>query len=133
MNWLTENWIWIAVAVGGFFLLTRMHRMGGKAGMGGMGGCGGGHGASGNGNSTTMPPDARGADRGTTIDAVSGHALPSGGAAASTVFHGQAYYFESRENRDAFESDPDKYLAATPQAGRALAPAGDGLHRHHGC
>ncbi len=129
MNWLTQNWIWIAVAVGGFFLLTRMHRMGG---MGGMGGCGGGHGASGHGGSTTTP-DASGSDPGTTIDAVSGHALPADGTAASTVFRGQAYYFESRGNRDAFESDPDKYLAASPQAGRALAPAGDRPHRRHGC
>jgi len=127
MNWLTQNWIWIAVAVGGFFLLTRMR------GMGGTGGCGGGHGAGGHGNSTTMPPDASGPDPGATIDAVSGHALAPGGTAASTVFHGQAYYFESRENRDAFESDPDKYLTATPQAGRTLATAGDRPRRHHGC
>ncbi len=128
MNWLTQNWIWVAVAVGGFFLLTRM------GGMGGMGGCGGGHGAHhDHGDSTTRPPDASGADRGTTIDAVSGHALSPGGTAASSVFHGHAYYFESRENRDAFESDPDKYLAAAPQAGRALAPAADRPHRHRGC
>ena len=127
MNWLAQNWIWVAVAVGGFFLMTRMH------GMGGMGGCGGGHGANGHGDSTRTPPGASGADPGTTIDAVSGHALPAGGTAASTVFRGQAYYFENRENRDAFESDPDKYLAAAPQAGRALAPAGDRPHRHHGC
>ena len=127
MNWLAQNWIWVAVAVGGFFLMTRMH------GMGGMGGCGGGHGTNGRGDSTTTPPDASGADPGTTIDAVSGHALPAGGSAASTVFRGQAYYFESRANRDAFESDPERYLAAAPLAGRALAPAGDRPHRHHGC
>ena len=129
MNWLAQNWIWVAVAVGGFFLMTRMH------GMGGMGGCGGGggHGTNGHGDSTTTPPDASGSDPGATIDAVSGHAVAPGGTAASSVFHGQAYYFESRENRDAFESDPDKYLAATPQAGRALASAGDRPRRHHGC
>ena len=127
MNWLTQNWIWVAVAVGGFFLMTRMH------GMGGMGGCGGGQGENGHGGSPTTSSDASGSDPGTTIDAVSGHALSPGGTAASSVFHGHAYYFESRENRDAFESDPEKYLAAAPQAGRVLAPAGDRPHRHHGC
>ena len=127
MNWLTQNWIWVAVAVGGFFLMTRMH------GMGGMGGCGGGQGENGHGGSPTTSSDASGSDPGTTIDAVSGHALTAGGTAASSVLRGHAYYFESRENRDAFESDPDKYLAAAPQAGRALAPAGDRPHRHHGC
>ena len=35
MDWLSQNWIWIALVIGGYFLLSRM-------GMG-MGGCGMGH------------------------------------------------------------------------------------------
>ncbi|MDR3533082.1 MAG: hypothetical protein P4L90_21300 [Rhodopila sp.] len=37
MTWLSENWIWVALAVGALLLMTRMH------GMGGGGGCCGGH------------------------------------------------------------------------------------------
>ena len=133
MTWLTQNWICIVVAIGGFFLMTRMH------GMGGMGGCGGGHGSGrshGAGNDAPAMDRDSGPGPGAAFDAVSGHAVTPGDTAASTVFRGQAYYFESRENRDAFERDPDKYLAATPGAGRELAAAGtsqDRPHRRHGC
>jgi len=35
MAWLSDNWVWIALAIGAFFLMTRMGGMG--CGMGGMG------------------------------------------------------------------------------------------------
>jgi len=38
MEWLSQNWIWIVVAVGAVWLFSRMHRGGGMAG-----GCCGGH------------------------------------------------------------------------------------------
>lgn len=52
------------------------------------------------------------------IDPVSGNPLSAAGA-ISSVYQGHAYYFESRENRDTFESDPRKYLAKTPAVGQA--------------
>lgn len=127
MAWLTQNWLWILLLGGGAFLMFRMHGMGG--------GCGGGHG-SGHGTAHEAPPAEPPAGSDVAFDPVSGHALTTGKTAASTVFRGQAYYFETRENRDAFETDPDKYVAAMPTAGRALESAGasaDRPRRRGGC
>jgi hypothetical protein len=38
MEWLSQNWVWIVVAVGVVWLFARM-----RPGAGGMGGCCGGH------------------------------------------------------------------------------------------
>lgn len=40
------------------------------------------------------------------------------------MYHGRAYYFESHENRDAFEGDAKKYLAASPVVGQAIGAKG---------
>lgn len=115
MDWLSQNWIWIAVAIGGVFLFSRM----GVGGCG-IGTCGMGRSMGGSrGNGINGPPVERGTGPGNTFDPVSQHPLPAG-AAISSVYQGRAYYFESRENRDAFESDPEKYLAASPKVGQAL-------------
>lgn len=110
MQWLSQNWIWIAIAIGGFYFMSRMH------GMGGMGhSMGRGYGR----DSGAQPTD-RGAASNTAFDPVSRRAVATGGSAISAVYHGRAYYFENREDRDAFEADPDKYIAGLPAAGQTL-------------
>lgn len=133
MNWLSENWLWIVLLVGGYFLMTRM----------GMGGCGvghshghshaaGGHGSSGAHNGA----HDHAAGPVTLFDPVSQHMLPAETAIAS-VHHGHVYYFEDRTNRDAFEAEPEKYLAgAQPTIGQEIAASAaqaNQNHRHHGC
>lgn len=128
MDWLSQNWIWIALGVGVLFFMTRM---------GGMGGCGMGHSTGhSHGSSNDNPPADGGAGPGTTFDPVSRHAVAPGGTTISSVYHGRAYYFESRENRDAFEGNPDSYLAGSPAAGQVVESAtasGDRPRRRHGC
>lgn len=53
----------------------------------------------------------------TTFDPVSRRAVNLSGTPVSAVYQGRAYYFESRENRDTFETNPDKYLGGSPVAG----------------
>lgn len=113
MDWLTQNWIWIVLAIGAYFLFARLN-VGGCA----IGGCSMGHSMRNN-ESGNGPLNVRGAGSGTTFDPVNGHVVAAG-ASISSIYHDQAYYFESRENRDAFETDPEKYLATSPQAGRAI-------------
>ena len=55
-----------------------------------------------------------------TVDPVSQRAVALAGTPISAVYQGRAYYFESRENRDAFESNPGKYLAGSPAAGQPI-------------
>lgn len=111
MAWLTQNWIWIVVAVGFFYFMTRMH--------------GGGQGI---GRSMSYryrdrndaPPGDRGTPSDIAIDPVSRRSVSTTGATVSTVYHGRAYYFENREDRDAFEKEPETYLAGSPASGLAL-------------
>ena len=128
MDWLYQNWILVALAVGAFFLMRRM---------GGMGGCGMGHSMDhSSGDGTDHPPANDGAGSGTVLDPVSGRAVTPGGTNVSAVYHGCAYYFESRDNRDAFESAPEKYLAGAPSGGQTIGTESDQErrpHRHHGC
>lgn len=77
-----------------------------------------GKGMSGQGSGGSAAGQGRGP--GTAMDPVSLRVL-SDGAVASAVYQGRAYYFESRENRDAFESDPTKYLSETPVVGQATS------------
>ena len=127
MDWLAQNWTWIALAAGGFFLMTRM---GGGLG-GGCCGMGNSMGQSqGSGNSPAAGP---GVGPTTAFDPVNGHPLAAAGA-ISTVYQGRAYYFESRENRDTFESDPKKYLAGSPAGGQIIGSDGNSpSQRRHGC
>lgn len=72
----------------------------------------------------------------TAFDPVSRRAVAAGGTPISAVYQGLAYYFESRENRDAFESNPDKYLAGSSAGGQPIgaerAPT-DRPRRRGGC
>lgn len=123
MDWLSQNWIWIAVAVGVLFFMTRM---------GGMGGCGMGHSARhGHGEDTNRSPPDGGTGSGASFDPVSRHPMAVGGSAISSIYHGRAYYFESRENRDAFEGAPDKYLTEKSSAGEVIEAETEDAHRQH--
>lgn len=120
MDWLLQNWIWIALAVGAVFFMARM------------GGCGMGHSTGhSHGSSSDNPPADPGAGVGTSFDPVSHHAVTAGSVGISSVYHGRAYYFENRENRDAFEGNPEKYLAGAPAVGEPVGSARDDDHRHH--
>lgn len=127
MQWLSQNWIWIAVAIAGIYFMTRMHGMG--RGMGHS--MGRGYASDGDG-----PPADRETGSNTAFDPVSRRAVAAGGSAISAVYHGRAYYFENREDRDAFEADPEKYIAGSPAAGQAIGAEDayrDRPHRRHGC
>lgn len=120
MQWLTQNWIWIALGVGALFLMTRMGC--------GVGSSGGRHHSHDSGRDDT--PAASDSSPNSHVDPVSGRPVTRTGTPVSTVFHGHAYYFENRQNRDAFEASPEKYVRS---------PAGlqdqdrHEQHRHHGC
>lgn len=104
MAWLSQNWIWIVVVIGFFYFMTRMHGMG--HGMGHSMRRGYGR------DSTNLPAD-RGNDSATAFDPVSRRAVATGGSAISAVYRGRAFYFENREDREAFEADPEKYVAGS--------------------
>ncbi len=133
MNWLSQNWIWIVAAVGGFFLISRMGL--------GMGGCGMGHShggsqvSGGHSAGSDSGSNDRGAGATNLFDPVSQHMLPAGPAITS-VYRGRVYYFEDRTNRDSFESDPEKYLGATQAVGQEIGPSATPAkqsHQGHGC
>jgi YHS domain-containing protein len=76
------------------------------------------------------------ADTAELFDPVSQRMLPAATAIAS-VHRGRIYYFEDRANRDAFETEPEKYLAGSHQAigQQAGSPGKSSEHSHqsHGC
>lgn len=123
MVWLSQNWVWLVLIVGFFLLVSRR---------GGMAGCGMGGYRRQRGESSS-PPAGNGGT--TPYDPVSRHAVAAG-SAISSIYHGRAYYFESREDREAFEADPEKHLAAAGEVGSPIDP-GEAEHhhqnRHHGC
>lgn len=118
MQWLQQNWLWIAFAIGAFFMMTRM-------GGCGMGFAGGHRSRSGRSDSDAAPPE-------TLFDPVSRRRISNAENPVSTIYRGRAYYFESREDRDAFESDPNRYMAESAGAGIPVA-AGRSSHHRHGC
>lgn len=124
MDWLSQNWIWIALAVGAIFFMTRMGGYGMGRSMRRSQGSG----------QTGPSPDVAAGPR-TMFDPVSKHSVV-GGAPISSIYRDRAYYFENRENRDAFEAAPEKYLAGVASAGQEIDAAHDDdhpRHRRHGC
>lgn len=124
MNWVSQNWIWIALAVGAFFFMTRM----GRRGMG----------RSMRHNQGTvqdgLSPDVEASPR-TVFDPVSKHSVV-GGTTISSIYRDRAYYFENRENREAFEAAPEKYVAGMASAGQEIGAGRDNdrpRHHRHGC
>lgn len=115
MQWLTQNWIWIVVAISIFLLMRR-------------GGIGGGrhgrhieNGQHGN-DGTEQKNDLDSGPK----DPISGERVNLEGA-INSMFKGRVYYFSSKENREKFEASPAQFAGA--DAGQ------DDQHRHHrhGC
>ena len=130
MEWLSENWTWILLLVGGYSLMSRM-------GMGcGMGHShGDSHTGGEHGGRTHNGGHDHAAEPVKLFDPVSQHMLPAETAIAS-VHQGHVYYFEDRANRDAFETEPEKYLAGAPPIGQKIVADGaqeKKAHRAHGC
>ena len=141
MNWLSQNWFWVALALAIAWWLWRSgfarhgghgHAGGQGSGAGGLlGGLGGheGHGGShrGHGEPTERPatPDAPEA----AVDPVSGEAVRTAHA-VTTVYEGRIYYFASKENRDRFEAAPREY--AHNAAGHPIRPAAAERPRRRG-
>ncbi|MFG1316425.1 MAG: hypothetical protein B7Y12_11210 [Rhizobiales bacterium 24-66-13] len=124
MDWISQNWIWIALAIGAFFFMTRM----GGRGMGRSARHSHGSGQDG-------PPSDAGAGPRSVLDPVSRQSV-SGSSSISSVYRERAYYFESRENREAFEADPEKYLTGMAASGQAIDNQRDDnhpQHHRHGC
>ena len=119
MEWLAQNWIWIAFVVG---MLLLMRRGGMACGMGG------GHTHRGD-----MPNHQQEKGDGGQVDAarqpkdpVSGEAV-NAETAPNSLYRGRVYYFASRENRDTFEASPAQYASAGGE------PMGEQRHHRHGC
>ena len=146
MDWLSQNWIWVLVAIGaGIFFFRGGHRshaggLGGSLGglLGGMGHGGheghggsgssrhGGHGEQPDRSTTSNAPEA-------TIDPVNGEPVRTDKALTS-LYQGKIYYFASKENRDRFEAAPQEY--AQKAAGHPVGPveaANERPRRRHGC
>lgn len=118
MQWLVQNWIWVLLAVGFFFMMRR-------------GGCGMGGGMKGHenhaGHGGEMPHHAdenQSAD--SAIDPVNKATLDIA-TALTSVYQGKTYYFGSAENRTIFEANPAQYADA-----ERAAPQQQKKH-HHGC
>lgn len=136
MNWLSQNWIWVALAIGaGFFFLRSGH--GGHAGGhgGGLGGLLGGMGHGGGYGGHSEPPNSRATSNApeAAVDPVGGEAVHTAQALTS-LYQGKIYYFASKENRDRFEAAPHEY--ARKAAGHPAGPAGSSdrqSRRRRGC
>lgn len=128
MEWLGQNWLWVVLAAGAFFFfMTRRGGFGMDRSRG--------HRHDDQDRHEVAPPSA-GNRPGNLFDPVSAHAFVAGGAPISAVYGGRAYYFENRENRDTFETDPQKYVAGSPDAGAPIASGREGQpqrHHQHGC
>jgi len=139
MNWLAQNWLWILLAVGVLFVLGRSGHHG-RRGYGYHGGHGGSLGSGGFGHAGHSAGDGSG-DRSThstdpkiAIDPVTRHDVATDHAATS-VYQGRIYYFETAESRQRFEASPEQY--AREGLGRPLSPtqgaSEPGRRRRGGC
>lgn len=159
MDWLSQNWIWVALAIGvAFFFLRGGHGgHGGGFGRSGHGGHGGGlggllgglghgghgggsgHGSSHGGGSGHGGHGEQAENRAAAnapeaaVDPVSGEAVRTAQALTS-LYQGKIYYFATKENRDRFEAAPQEYAgkAAGHPAHAAEAPR-ERPRRHGGC
>jgi len=125
MNWLTQNWVWIVLAIGAVWLFSRGGLAGcGMGGHGGHAGHGGGTGPVPGGDPMRNPGSFAGAIPDKAVDPVSGREVLTTHA-VTAVYQGRVLYFESPENRQRFEAAPQQYTSGGPPPPQP--------HRHHGC
>ena len=129
MGWLTQNWIWVALAIGVGYLFLRGGLGGALRSPGGHGSHGGGHGGQPENRALSSPASAPEA----AIDPVGGEAVHTAQALTS-VYQGKIYYFASKENRDRFEAAPQEYAhKASGQPVRSAEAAQERPRRRGGC
>lgn len=140
MEPLSQNWLWIVIALGAvaFFFFRGSH--GGHGGLGGFGlgghghgghgygGGGRGYGGHGHGGHDNRDQAARGSSE--AVDPVTGLSVRPAEALTS-VYQGRTYYFASKENRERFEASPQEYAGRA--AGTSDHAAGHGRRRRGGC
>ncbi|GBG14783.1 protein-export membrane protein SecF [Novimethylophilus kurashikiensis] len=112
MAWLSQNWGFLLLIAGVFFL---MHR----------GGMGCGHFGGSHQHGKNQEEGAESQNPTPNVDPVNGQKVDMQTAAA-TVYQGKTYYFSSRENRDRFEANPQQYI---PQPEHHHEQG----HHHGGC
>lgn len=93
MEWLSQNGLWILLAVG---LIILMRRGGGVCGLGGHR-----HGSDSSPDDQTNNPQ----------DPVTGHAVNKD-KALRFAYQGRIYWFESADSLTKFEKNPEQYLRA---------------------
>ena len=113
MQWLAQNWIWILLVVGFFFMMRR-------------GGCAGGMNRHARHGGDTQHGTDENKPATTAIDPVNKATLDIAGALTS-VYRGKIYYFASVENRAIFEAKPEQYVGSDQPD-----PHQHKTH-HHGC
>jgi YHS domain-containing protein len=112
MNWLSQNWVWVILAIGAILFFSgamRGHGQGHGGGLAGlpMGSGHAGHMGEAQRNDETVESRAGNAPQ-AAIDPVDGGAVRTASALTS-VYQGRIYYFSSKENRDRFEAAPQEY------------------------
>jgi len=131
MDWLSQNWLWVAIGIGVAWYFLRGNLGGHGAGHGGLMGMGhGGHAGGGDGGHADRLASAPAANAPeAAVDAVSGEAVRTAQAVTS-LYQGKIYYFGSKENRDRFETAPQEY--AQKVAGHPIAAAAEQRPRRRG-
>jgi YHS domain-containing protein len=104
MEWLSENWLLVLLIGGALVLMFRRGGIGGGMGCCGMGAHDAHHGSQKGSNGSDATSEAR------PVDPVSSEPVSSDGAIAS-VYRGRVFRFASRENRDRFEAEPERFVA----------------------
>ena len=115
MQWLSQYWVWVLLAIGAFYLVFRRAHYG----MGGFG-----HSGHGDHSQHAGRDSAE-----TAVDPVSGKAVDTAHA-VTTYYQGQAYFFENAENRERFEAAPERYVHGD---GSVPSTSSEHRHRRHGC
>lgn len=136
MNWLLQNWLWVALGIGVAYFFFRGRLGGHGAGHGGLigmahGGHRGGGSHGGHGDHPGSPAAANAQEA--AVDPVGGEAVRTDQALTS-LYQGKIYYFASKENRDRFEAAPQEY--ARKAVGHLVGPveaANEPSRRRHGC